>query len=388
LQIWSRRIPSSYRFYKILCAGVRILVITIDFRVGGTETYLNRVAPMLRARHGIEVDFFLLDRLGLLIEEAQRNGIAVLGRRRSRFRAKGPAGALSATFDIAEVLRQRRYDAVHTYLYLADVIGTAAAQLRRIPRVIVSRRAVSPRRPSGPVFRLLETLSNMIADELIANSAAVLRDVEATEWALPALRTVIYNGVDADRYGVAAPRTSGPLRLVSVGTLARRKGQRTALQALRSARAAGIDAHLTLVGSGPDEVILARTAATLELTEHVRFAGFQSDPAPFLRDADLFLLPSEQEGFSNVLIEAMAVGLPVIATSVGGNAEAVVDGEGGIIVPSGDPEAMFRAIATMSGDRQHLATRGLANRDRVRERFSLERSVDDLARWYLRPVGS
>jgi glycosyltransferase involved in cell wall biosynthesis len=367
---------------------MRILVITIDFRVGGTETYLNRVAPMLRARHGIEVDFFLLDRLGLLIQEAERNGIAVLGRRRSRFRAKGPVGALSATFDIVDVLRQRHYDVVHTYLFLADVIGTAAALLRRSPRVIVSRRAVSPRRPSGSVFRLLETLSNVIADELIANSASVLRDVEATEWVLPALRTVIYNGVDPDRYGLAAPRTSGPLRMVSVGTLARRKGQRTALEALRSTLASGIDAHLTFVGSGPDETMLARTAATFGLAEHVRFAGFQSDPGPFLRDADLLLLPSEQEGFSNVLIEAMAAGLPVIATAVGGNAEAVIDGEGGIIVPSRDPDAMFRAIATLSGDRQHLATRGLANRDRVRERFSLQRSVDDLARWYLRPVSS
>jgi glycosyltransferase involved in cell wall biosynthesis len=367
---------------------VRLLIVTNDFQVGGAERYLNRVAPSLRSQHGIDVEFFLLDRRGSLIDEAERNGLTVRGHHRPTLPPNRPLGALAATRDLARLLRARSYDAVHTYLYLSDVIGSVAAVLARPPRLIVSRRAVAPRHPPGPLFRSLETLSNVVANELVANSMAVLRDVEATEWALPARRTVIYNGVDPDAHGLATPRPGRPMRLVSVGTLARRKGQRTAIDALRSAIDAGVDAHLTFVGDGPDEGALRQLVSTLGLDDRVRFAGFQADPGPFLREADAFLLPSDQEGFSNSLLEAMAAGLPVIATAVGGNAEALGEGDGGLIVPPSDPAAMARAIEVFAADRAKLPARGLENRDRIKERFTLERSVNDLARWYLTPPSS
>ena len=98
--------------------------------------------------------------------------------------------------------------------------------------------------------------------------------------------------------------------------------------------------------------------------------------------ADIFLLPSRQEGFSNALLEAMASGLPVVATDVGGNREAVIDGDGGAIVAPESPGALADAVVRLARERDVLPEIGLANRRRVEDVFSLEVSVQKLATWY------
>jgi glycosyltransferase involved in cell wall biosynthesis len=228
----------------------------------------------------------------------------------------------------------------------------------------------------------LEAGTCFLAHELIANSRTALIDAEASELVLPRKRTVIYNGVDVHRYRAAILRTSGQLRLLIVGALAARKGQEFALRALALIVDAGVDAVLTLVGEGPDESMLKALASDLELVDRVRFAGPTLDPRPNLHECDIFVLPSRQEGFSNALLEAMASGLPVVATNVGGNAEALMDGEGGIIVPPRDPAAMAAALIDLSRRRGEFHSMGAANRSRVAQQFTLERSAFQLANWY------
>ena len=364
---------------------MRILNLTVSLEVGGTERYLLRVAPLL-ATHGIDADLFVLNRGGPLVAEAEAAGISVLGsteipRRLKRSRAH----ALMATIpEIAKLIRLRRYDVVHTYLFYADVFGTAAARLAGCPRVIISRRALYPwRRPHGAPYHFAETAANLLADELIANSQTVMRDAERTERFLPRRRTVIYNGVDATKYELARPKTHGILRLLIVGVLEERKGHENALRALKLLQAAGIDAELTIVGGGSKEARLRQVTTEMGLNNRVVFAGSQADPRPYLTAADVFVMPSRQEGFSNAVLEAMASGLPVIATDVGGNAEAVMHGEGGLIVPAGDSTALAKAIMQLHERRTDLGTFGRANRLRVEEHFSLAKSVRRLASWYL-----
>ena len=228
----------------------------------------------------------------------------------------------------------------------------------------------------------------MLAHELIANSYTVLRDVERTERLVPKTRTVIYNGVEPEQYQLAHPAPSGPLRLVTVGALAPRKGQEYAIGALRHVRDAGTDARLSLVGGGPDESMLRARARDLRLEEHVIFCGPQTDPRPFLLDADVFLLPSRQEGFSNALLEAMASGLPCVATDVGGNSEALVEDEGGHIVRPFDDVAIAEGILRLARSRAALPEMGLRNRKRIEDVFSLDVSVQRLADWYWRSAES
>src|SRR5207302_8353544 len=121
---------------------------------------------------------------------------------------------------------------------------------------------------------------------------------------------------------------------------------------------AALEATLRLVGGGPDEPRLRQLAAALGVAEQVEFAGETSDPRTELAAADLFLLPSLSEGFSNALLEAMASGLPVVATDAGGNAEALVDGEGGRIVAARDVEAMAAAIEELGGDQPRMRQAG------------------------------
>jgi glycosyltransferase involved in cell wall biosynthesis len=354
--------------------------------VGGAETYLTRVAQAVRPL-GIDMEICALDRVGLRLGELERAGIVVHGTPFGKRTRQSNTLTLLQTIDsIRRLVRRGRFDIVHTYLFSSDIIGVPGARLAGCPRIIVGRRAmhawIHDRRP---LFHGLEQCSNMLANEVIANSQAVLRDAAAHEAFLPQTRTVIYNGIDVTAYEPSphiAP-ANAPLRLVTVGALAPRKGQEYAIEALKLVSAAGVKARLTLVGSGSDEEMLLRKAAGSGVGELITFAGEHADPRPFLSAADIFVLPSRQEGFSNAILEAMATALPVIATDVGGNAEAIVQNQGGKIVEPEKPDALAAAIIELDSCRAELPEMGRFNRRRAVERFSLEASAQSLANWYL-----
>jgi glycosyltransferase involved in cell wall biosynthesis len=206
--------------------------------------------------------------------------------------------------------------------------------------------------------------------------------VERFERKVPRHRTVIYNGIDVSNYGLAKPGKRPRLELLTVGALAPRKGQQFVIEALDSVRDAGIDARLTMVGSGPDEALLRELVNRLGLADSVVFAGEHLDPRPFLVEADIFVLPSRQEGFSNALLEAMASGLPAVVTDVGGNREAL-DGQGGRIVEPEQSDRLAEAILGLARTRGQLAELGGYNRARAAATFSIQQSVRHLAEWYL-----
>jgi glycosyltransferase involved in cell wall biosynthesis len=364
--------------------SVRVLSVIGNLSVGGTENYLTRIARDVRD-HGVAMEICALERVGSNVAELERAGIRVHATPYERRAQASNTLTLLRTVDtIRRIVRSGGFDIVHTYLFWSDVLGVAGAKLAGCRRIIVSRRALhSWAHSKSAFFHGLEQLSNVMADELVANSSAVLRDVEEHEKHLPAIRTVIYNGIDVADYQPARRTADGRLRLVTVGALAPRKGQEYAIEALAMLASQGIDATMDLVGSGPDEARLRRNVAAAGLDGRVNFAGEQVDPRPYLARADIFVLPSRQEGFSNAILEAMASGLPVVATSVGGNAEAVIDGEGGLIVPPEDGPALAAAIGGLAKNRPRLDEFGRYNRARVADRFSLQASARQLADWYL-----
>jgi glycosyltransferase involved in cell wall biosynthesis len=356
--------------------------------IGGAENYIRRVAPILR-HHGVVLDVCAMERAGPLLVELEGAGITVHGTRFIR-RHRPPMNPVNVVVvaqtvaDIRRLIRREQYDAVHTYLFQADVVGVVAARLAGSDRVIVSRRNLHAwRHGANPIEHGTELGLNLMAHELIANSWAVMRDAERHEAFLPPRRTVIYNGLDVSQYRPGQPgRRRGQLKMVVVGALSPRKGQEYAIAALSLLRSAGVDASLVLVGAGPDEPKLLALVARESLGDQVVFVG-QADPRPHLEAADLFLMPSRQEGFSNALLEAMATALPVVATDVGGNAEALIDGEGGRVVPPEDPIAMADAVTGMAANRDDLFEMGRRNRVRVEREFTIERSARALADWYM-----
>jgi glycosyltransferase involved in cell wall biosynthesis len=191
---------------------------------------------------------------------------------------------------------------------------------------------------------------------------------------------VVHNGIDVE--------AADPVRLVDgptileVARLADVKGQQTLLHAV-----AGLAATVVLVGrdleqAGAYENELRAEAEGLGVSDRVVFAGYRDDVAGLLAGCDVFCLPSFAEGLPLVVLEAMAQGKPVVATSVGGTPELVRDGETGLLVPPGDVEALQRALALLLGDGPLARRLGEAGRERVRTAFSAAAMEAEILRIY------
>jgi len=208
--------------------------------------------------------------------------------------------------------------------------------------------------------------------------------------------TQIYNGVDSEKFH---PR-SGPRELIgppgfaaddailigSVGRLAHVKDFPTLIRAFDRLRELWPEGRsrlrLVIVGDGPTRTECERLIAELGLGEQIWLAGDRSDVPELMRAMDLFVLPSLGEGISNTILEAMACGLPVIATEVGGNPELVAPGKTGTLVPVADHEKMAQALLTYVRDPARMAQEGRAARAEIEARFSMEAMVAGYVRVY------
>lgn len=210
----------------------------------------------------------------------------------------------------------------------------------------------------------------------------------------PAKVVTIWNGVDGGEFrprAAASARAAlgvpeGGFHVGCVARLAPVKDHRTLLDAFARFRAGRPDAHLTLVGDGPERAALEARAARLELDGAVTFAGERPEVAPLLAAFDVFALSSLSEGISLTLLEAASAGLPIVATRVGGNEEVVLDAETGVLVPAADPAAFAAALAAVAA-RSDRATMGALGRARVERRFSVERMAQAYAKVYAEVLG-
>ena len=183
---------------------------------------------------------------------------------------------------------------------------------------------------------------------------------------------IIPAGADLDSVKPpTVPTLEGPLRLLFVGRLVSQKGLDVLLRALSSLKD-DKNWALTIAGEGPLKDELARAAQGLRLTEHITFRGWlERDHVPAVyRDADVFVLPSRDEGMPNAMLEAMAAGLPVIGSRVAGIDEVVIDNETGLLVPVDDADALTIALKTVIADRNKTFALGQAARKRVEDHYS------------------
>jgi len=167
----------------------------------------------------------------------------------------------------------------------------------------------------------------------------------------------------------------------AVSRLAWKKGIRHLLEATPRILEAVPDAHVVIAGDGPLRSELEAQAAALGVRDRVLFLGSRPDTIALMAAFDVFVLPSVVEGMSNALLEAMAVGRPVVATDVGGNPEVVVDGETGLIVPPNDPHQLAASIQKLLEAPELAAEMGAAGRQRVIERYQIDvmtRRIEEL----------
>jgi glycosyltransferase involved in cell wall biosynthesis len=361
----------------------RIVFVINSLHVGGTERHLLRVAPGLCARGWI-VSVFCLTRDGDFIEPMESAGIEVLGPRpRNRW-----TGLPWATLSLLLYLRRRRPVIVHAYLPAACAVGAVAARCARVPTIVTSRREVHSYRGARlALYRILMAVADRCSDCIIAVAEAARLQAEAE--GSPREKTVtIYNSValpplaDTAELPIVGSHVIG-----TIGSAHKRKGQIFLIEAIPSIVSVFPDARLVIVGEGGGIAKLKSRALELGVAEKVTFLGQRLDVADLLAKFDLFVLPSLREGLPNALIEAMAMGLPVIASNVGGIPEIVRHEDTGLLVAPGSPKALSTAVCRLWQDPALRTNLGLSARDCIVRRFgSVSREVSETESVYLRLI--
>ncbi len=307
---------------------------------GGTERQILQMMMLMKAA-GAEVQLCLLRKTEWLTEEAAGVPVHVCH--------LGSILSLQGLRDLNRLrhwMRSQRFDVVQTFFIDSSLIGPIAAKLAGIPVILGSRRNLNYW--MTPMTRLAQRFSNLFVTRLVANCEAVKDAVVQTEAFDRQRVDVIYNGLDVERFQPdAALRrqkrqelgfTDDHFVVGNVSVLRPVKGCEAFLETASLVRQTHPAARFVLVGEGPLRTALEARAARLGLQEVLIFAGSQEDVRPFLNAFDAAVLCSESEGFSNSILEYLAIGLPTIVTQAGGNAEAV--GDAGATAPVNDVVAL------------------------------------------------
>ncbi len=336
-------------------AGLRVLFVIGTLEVGGAETQLVRLAAGLH-RRGHSVEICCQFAFGPLADVARAAGIAVhcLGLR-SLNPWNAPAGVLRAVVAFVAHCRRFRPDVVHAFLFWGYVFASGLARVCSVPVVVAGRRGLSRDVRRRPLHVGMQVAASRLCDAVVANSEAVRHDVLGTDGLDPAKVCVIPNGLDVPEVPQGArERLRRELGLEHaaqvvfvVANLIPYKGHSTFLEAFAELKRQFPAVVAVLVGEGPARRDIEEQVARLELEGHVKLLGTVSDAARLLPAADVVVQASLEEGFPNAVLEAMAVGRPVVATAVGGTPEAVEDRVTGLLVAAGDAGALARAMKAL-----------------------------------------
>lgn len=365
-----------------------ILIVIGGLNVGGAERHVSYVTRAL-CRAGWSIGVYSLAGDGPLRADLESAGVKVISPPAGqtsfgRLLILRPLWMLIAGTHVIYTMLRMRPKIVHFFLPAAYLIGAIAASLARMKIRVMSRRSLNDYQLAYPMMRWLELKLHSRMDAVMGNSMAVVRQLHDEEEVSGDKLGLIYNGIelpvrDTDRATLRSSLAiAGPtLVFTIVANLIPYKGHRDLITAFGLAKdRIGQPWYLLIVGRddgiGSEILTMARE---LGIDRNISFLGSRSDVASLMSASDVGLLSSHQEGFSNTILEAMAAGLPMIVTNVGGNAEAVVDGETGLVVPPHDPGSFAEAIVRVARDPSLRERYGAAGRKRVEALFLLDTCV-------------
>jgi glycosyltransferase involved in cell wall biosynthesis len=359
-----------------VCEAVAAPIVKIVHLVIGGEIAGGQIVALRLANAAHEVGHevvFVSPAPGAFVDRAESEGFHV------HVVPLGGALDLRAIARLRRVLKRERVDVLHTHTHFSlNVVGRLAARTAGV-RVVSHMHIENAFRP-GRLARAsqvaLDDMTARLCHWIVAVSDAT-RDALVAQGYPPARTLTVHNGIEARdraRPVTLEPKPPGPV-LLQVGRLCDVKGQRELIASLPLL--ARDDVTLLIAGEdleagGEYRNALERQADGLGLGDRVRFLGRRDDVPALLAAADVLVLPSSIEGLPLVVLEAMAAGVPVVATSVGGTPEAVVDGETGLLVPPGDVHALARALGELLGDPEQARRLGEAGRRRAREHFGAD----------------
>lgn len=293
---------------------INVLHILSSFEVGGAEMVALEVLRSLD-RERFSVGVCSLSGPGPMQERFDAAGVRTdCLRRAACFPGYDPLLAVG----LARVLRRRRVQLVHTHNSYATIYGATAGRLAGVPAVVCTQHAVGSNGASTP--SMLQRAARCYVGHFVTVSDFVRRAAVRKGYVDSDCTSIVYNGVDLSRFArheQGAEKREG-LVLGSVGRLSHEKGYDVLINAYAKTAADAPNTELWLVGDGAERPALEEQVRGLGLRERVRFFGLRDDVPDLLNSMDIFVLPSRTEGLPVAVLEAMACGLPVVATEVGG----------------------------------------------------------------------
>lgn len=362
----------------------RLLVVSDEMEVGGSQRQITHLLCHID-RNEWQPELLYFRRPSFLLDKISAAGVPV--------HCIPKKGAIDLSFfhNLIGLLRGGHYDLIHCFSLTAELwVSIAQKFVRPRPALIVSMRdmghGLTPRQ-----WTIKRALCRN-ADAIIANSQ---RAADRLESELGGKRHVemVPNGVQTPAPLTAERRTEVrdalpiPRRdavvVLFVGRLAVQKNIPLLLEALARFDATSRPV-LLLAGDGPLRAELESRAAALGMAGDVAFLGERSDAGNIMQAADLVVLPSHDEGMSNVVLEAMAAGCAVVASDVGGNPEVIVEGESGLLFASGDADALTERLRTLVSDERRREAIGRKARERIANNYSIPALIERTSAIYRR----
>lgn len=306
---------------------------------------------------------------------------------------RAPWKLIFALWQLIKLTRHLRPQVVHSFLPLSTFMGAMAGRITRVPLNITSRRALATHQERHSILKLLDRFANQWSHYVTVNSKAVWKDTIQRDKIDPSKLQLIYNGLDTRPFESARSQRKtmrrqldvkgNELLIISVANLISYKGHADLIQAAKQVIAAIPKSRFVLVGEDRGiQKCLENQVKELGISDRVMFLGQRDDIPELLAASDLFVLSSHEEGFSNAVLESMAAGLPVVATDVGGNREAILDGVTGRLVPSKDPDRLAEKMILVLDAPSIANTQGVEGRIRVNRMFPVEKMIDAHLRLY------
>jgi glycosyltransferase involved in cell wall biosynthesis len=345
------------------------------FEPGGTERQMSELIRRLDpARFKVHVACF--HREGAWLPRVVERAASVV-----EFPIQGFARPATAwqLINFARWCRRERIAVVQTCDLYANIFGLPGAALAGVPVRIGSRRELNPDKTDGQIR--LQRLAYRLATKVVANSQAA-RQILEQEGVASSSIAVIPNGLDLHAFAERKP--TGSIRnIITVANLRREKNHETLLAAAAILLRTYPGLRFQIVGNGPRRGELEELARARGLEAHVDFLGHREDIPSLLAAADAYVLPSRTEAFPNGAIEAMAAGLPVVASDVGGLRDLIVKGRTGVLVPPGDPDALALALQSFIDNPAGAEAIGRAGRAEVHQRYAFDRMIAAFEDLYL-----
>ncbi len=369
---------------------IKVLFLIDSLGPGGAERLMVDLLPRLR-EIGVDSDVVAIqERHGNPIaDDLRRVGVTVSTVGIERLRERGAlARVMTAVLDSSP-------DVIHTQLEFADILGSIAGSRLDIPTIATIHTLDRPKPWSREAarFRVMAWTLRRRSQRVIAVSESARRHV-LRKAGLPKRCTItIHNGINLTPFLGTDHTTRNRVReeldfapdvpvVATVAVLREPKGIDDMLEALPALLINHPLLRYLIVGDGPHRTALEAKAAELGVHDSVHFAGRRADVADMLAAADIFVLPSLTEALPTVIIEAMAVGLPVVATTVGGIPELVEHGTTGVLVPPASPLRLSEAVGRLLDSPRQRHAMGLTGRRSAIDRFSIERHASRLADEY------